>query len=320
MPDSSPQPSKILPSGEQHEIASGNQVAVISEVGATLRSYQVGGRDIIDGFAADECASGGRSQILCPWPNRLRDGKYVFKGVQCQAAIDEPAFNNAIHGLVRWNRWQLVQRAQNRAKFEYIIFPQPGFRWTLKILVTYTLSVEGIVIETEAINVGELEMPFGIGFHPYLKLDPNGIDSLYLTIPAKRRLISDSRMIPIGSETVDGTLYDFSQGAPLGGVTGISRLDTCFFDLIRDENGISRCRLESEGKENFVELWADRSFSYYMIYTGDTLASIEERRRSVAIEPMSCPPNALQSLEDIVTLAPGSSWFGKWGIHSSGTR
>ena len=157
MPDTLTTPSKLLPSGEQHEIASGNQVAVVCEVGATLRSYQVGGQDVVDGFGSDECASGGRGQILAPWPNRLKDGRYSFKGVQCQAPIDEPSFNNAIHGLVRWNSWKLVQRAQNRAKFEYVIFPQPGYRWTLRLSVTYGLSAEGLSVEIDAKNESDTE-------------------------------------------------------------------------------------------------------------------------------------------------------------------
>ena len=42
------------PSGEQHEIRHGDQIAVLKEVGATLRAYTAGGVDVVDGFAVDE--------------------------------------------------------------------------------------------------------------------------------------------------------------------------------------------------------------------------------------------------------------------------
>jgi len=57
----------ITPSGEQIEIATGDQQAVVVEVGGGLRSYSVGGRELIDGYGADEMCSSGRGQALMPW-------------------------------------------------------------------------------------------------------------------------------------------------------------------------------------------------------------------------------------------------------------
>src|ERR1700694_132484 len=70
----------IHPSGEQYEIVFGEQRAVITEVGATLREYWSGGRAVLDGFAVSEMCSGGRGQVLMPWPNRIEDGVYEFGG------------------------------------------------------------------------------------------------------------------------------------------------------------------------------------------------------------------------------------------------
>jgi aldose 1-epimerase len=50
-----------------------------------------------------------------------------------------------------------------------------------------------------------------------------------------------------------------------------------------------------------------------MLFTGDTLAP-NQRRRGLAIEPMTCPPNALQSGEGVVRLAPGNTFTARWGI------
>ena len=69
-----------LPTGAQHEISLGDQVAVVTEMGATLRSYDVAGRAVLDPFAQDRRPDGGRGQLLAPWPNRIRDGRYTLRG------------------------------------------------------------------------------------------------------------------------------------------------------------------------------------------------------------------------------------------------
>jgi aldose 1-epimerase len=63
-----------------------------------------------------------------------------------------------------------------------------------------------------------------------------------------------------------------------------------------------------------VVLWADASFRYLMVYTGDTIEAVPRRRRAIAIEPMTCPPNALRSGIDLLTVEPGQVVEGRWGL------
>ncbi len=99
--------SAPAPSGEQVEIAHGDQRAVVVEVGGGLRSYSAAGRAVLDGYEADEMSTSGRGQLLIPWPNRVRDGSYEFDGQHHQLALDDPAEQDAIHGLVRWAAWKV---------------------------------------------------------------------------------------------------------------------------------------------------------------------------------------------------------------------
>ena len=99
---------EALPSGEQIEIASGEQRVVVVEVGGGLRSYTVGDLDLLDGYAADEMATAGRGQVLIPWPNRIEDGCYEFGERRHQLPLNEPEARNAIHGLVRWVAWSVA--------------------------------------------------------------------------------------------------------------------------------------------------------------------------------------------------------------------
>ena len=106
----------IPPSGEQITITAGDQQAVIVEVGGGLRSYSVGGRELVDGYRADEMSSSGRGQVLIPWPNRLQDGSYEFDGRRHQLPLNEPERRNAIHGLVRWATWTAAERESHGSR------------------------------------------------------------------------------------------------------------------------------------------------------------------------------------------------------------
>ena len=132
------------PSGEQIEIRLGAQDAVVVEVGAGLRSYSAGGRDVVDGYGADEMCSSGRGQVLIPWPNRLEDGTYELGGRRHRLPLTEPENGNAIHGLVRWAAWSVAEREPHRVVLEHVLRPQPGYPFSLALAIEYALSEEGL--------------------------------------------------------------------------------------------------------------------------------------------------------------------------------
>jgi aldose 1-epimerase len=307
MPTSAP---PISPTGEQWVIAHGHQEAVVTEVGATLRSYTLAGYDVVDGFGPGEWSHAGRGQVLAPWPNRLGDGRYEWRGVPVQAALDEPALGNAIHGLVRWLPWRLEASAQNVVALGCTIRPTPGYPWSVELRCEYRLRRDGLVVTTQATGAGDSAAPFGLGFHPYLRPGSELVDTATLLLPAHRWLVLDARSLPTGEvQDVDGTDLDFTAGR----VIGSTRLDTAFADLQRGADGVARASVEDHVTGRGVDLWADDRFRYLMCFTGDTVEP-ERRRRSVAIEPMTCPPDAFRSGRDLIVLEPGETWEGVWGL------
>ena len=284
----------------------------MAEVGATLRTYSAGGVDVVDGFSVDEPSSAGRGQVLAPWPNRLDGGRYSFGGRQGSAAIDEPELGNAIHGLVRWLPWRVGSRADGLVALGCVLHPQPAYPWRLELTVEYRLGARGLTVTTRAANASAEPAPFGIGFHPYLTVGVP-VDAARLTIPASRRLTTDDRALPVGEKDVAGTGFDFAGGRPIGAM----RLDTCFTGLTRGTDGRSHTRLETG--DIGLEVWGDSAFGYVQAYTGDTLEPMSRRRQGVAIEPMTCPPNAFASGVDVIGLDPGATWSGAWGIAIAGT-
>ena len=277
----------------------------MTEVGAGLRTYTAAGGEILDGYAANELAPSGRGQLLIPWPNRIRDGAYELDGRGHQLDLNEIERQNAIHGLVRWSAWSVSEREPERVVLEHVLRPRPGYPFELELRVEYSLSDGGLAVALSALNTGSEACPYGAGAHPYLAVASGRVDDAVLHVPAASVLEADERGIPVGSGPVEGSELDFRKPRPIGR----ARLDHCFTDLDRDEDGWARVELDG------TTLWADESYPYLMIFTGDGLP--DAARRSVAVEPMTCAPNAFSSGDGLILLEPGDSQAAAWGIMPS---
>ena len=150
-------------------------------------------------------------------------------------------------------------------------------------------------------NVGREIAPYGSGAHPYLKAGGATVDSATLRIPARTVLQSNDRGLPVGSEPVEGTDFDFLSPRPIGATV----LDHAFTDLERGDDGLTRVELADR-----LSLWVDEAYPYLMVFTGDPLPDVA--RRSIAVEPMTCPPNAFRSGEGVIRLEPGESARSTW--------
>ena len=298
------------PSGRQFDIRFQEQVVTAVEVGGGLRTYTAGGADVLDGYAAGESCGGGRGQFLLPWPNRIQDGTYRFRGADHQLPLTEPERGNAIHGLTRWSSWSAADHTPAGVTMRLRLFPQPGYPFTLDLEIAYALDEAGLTVRMAATNLGEEPCPFGGGAHPYLTAGESPIDGCGVRVPAAARLTADDRGIPTGREPVAGTPWDFREPRAIGDL----QLDTAFTELAATADGVARVELASAATGRTLTLWVEAAaFPYLMVFSGDTLAS-DRRRRGLAVEPMTCPPNAFQSGEGLIVLDPGQSWSGSWGI------
>jgi aldose 1-epimerase len=297
------------PSGEQFEIRYGDQIAVVTEVGATLRHYEVAGRPLLDGFGPDEVCSAGRGQHLVPWPNRIRDGRYQHAGQTHQLALTEPAKHNAIHGLARWADWRLAAQTDSSVTLTLAIHPQPGWPTTLAVTVLVELGDEGLAVTTSALNSGPVSAPYGTGAHPYLTLGADRVDTATIEVPAATYLRPDDRGIPADPQPVDGTPYDFRSPRPVGDLV----LDTAFTDVQRDQDRRWQVRMSDPETGRAVSLWADEAYGWIQLFTGDTLPP-GKARAGLAVEPMTCGPDAFNTGVGLVILEPGQSHRARWGI------
>ncbi|MEW1632510.1 aldose 1-epimerase family protein [Streptomyces sp. NPDC093801] len=295
--------------GRQLTLRHGAHEAVVVELGAALRSYTAGGRAVIDGFAAQDPVTGGRGQILVPWPNRIRDGRYVWEGRELQLPLTEPAAGNAIHGLLRWVPWRVAEEGADRAVLDVELRPQPGYPFHLGVRAEYALGGHGLEVAVTARNLGPDPAPYGFGQHPYVMAGTASVDEAVLTLPARTRLVTDGRGLPVAAEPVAGTEYDLRAPRAVGAL----RLDTPFGDLERDADGRAVVRLAHPSGALGTDVWLGPGADWVQLYTGDTLPP-GERRRAVAVEPMTCPPDAFRSGTGLVGLAPGAHHTVRWGI------
>lgn len=299
-----------LPAGQQFRVAAGATVATITEIGATLRAFVVDGRAVLWEFTSDAMSSYGRGQVLAPWPNRLADGTYRFGSREGRAPLDEPERNNAIHGIVRWLPFTIERLDDASVRCVLRLGPQPAYPWWWRLEITYVVEPGSLTVATTFENLDTEAAPFALGFHPYLLAGRGGLDGSTVAIATGRHLVANERMLPIASEPVSSSAFaTIAQGLPLKALV----IDDAFGDLDRGPDKRWRARFWPDGEQTPVVVWGDEGFTYVMCFTGDTLAE-DDRRRALALEPMTAPPNALASGEGIRTVQPGASFAAAWGI------
>ncbi|MEO5833200.1 MAG: aldose 1-epimerase family protein [Nakamurella sp.] len=301
-------PATPPPSGHQFEITHGEQRATIVEVGAGVRTYSVGDRDVLHPYDLHAMCDGAHGTPLVPWPNRLGDGSYTFDDEEFQVALTEPGKGNAIHGLLRWRSWRATEHLSDRVTMATRLHPTPGYPFDLTVKVEYALTGQGLRVATTATNLGDTACPYGHGQHPYLSPGLGPIDTCTLQFGAEIRIITDpQRQLPVGTEPVTGTRFDFTKPRRLDDL----KIDHAFTGLARDVDQRAWTRLTGTDGAT-AALWVDATYPFVELYTADTLAP-QRRRAGLGAEPMTCPPNAFKTGDHVIRLEPGHSQTTTWG-------
>ncbi|HWO62384.1 MAG TPA: aldose 1-epimerase family protein [Umezawaea sp.] len=287
------------------EISYGASRAVITRTGAGLRSFEVGGAPYVETYEERPPMSSGA--VLIPWPNRTADATWRLDGEVQHLEVTEPARGNAIHGLVKLAEWSVLEHTGSLVSLETTIAAQAGWPVPLHVTTSYALDENGLTVAHAVRNVGDRPTPFGVGTHPYPRAGLSRTDDCTLKLAASTVVPLDpDKMVPTGlPQHVGGTEFDFRTARSLKGVN----LDTPFGGCEPGPDGLVHHELR--GPEQSVELWADAVFKWVQVYTSDAYPG---RGRAVAIEPMTCPPEALNSGVDLIVLAPGEAWAARWGI------
>lgn len=287
--------------------------ASLNRRGGGLRALAVDGVDLVETYPAGGDVPACAGAVLFPWANRVRDGRWSQRGVEYQLPVNEPALGNAAHGLVRDVVFTVAERTQAEATLTTEVMPQPGYPFALGLALTYRLTVNGIDVRHRIGNRCGWPAPVCVGAHPYPRIGAVPTDDLTLTVRAGTYFPVDERLLPIGERDVTGTVLDLRDGRRIGGLS----INTCFGG-IEATGGRHRHRIEAEDGRS-VEVWTDVDFGYVQVYRCAEFPRVDRVGGTtfggaLAIEPMTAPPDALNSGVGVRWLDPGEEWTASWGI------
>lgn len=298
--------------GLEYEIQHGDYTAVITEVGGGFRSIRHGERDLVRPYGPTEVRPKYRGALLAPWPNRVVDGRYSFDGVTYQLSLSEPERFHALHGLVCWSRFELLDSDTSSVVLMHRIVPSTGYPFEVEVEVRYALDEHGFGCSVTAHNVGDHRAPYGTASHPYLVAGPGRVDDWTLELPAERVLtVTPDRLVPTGLAPVEGTAFDFREPHRIGPTT----LDHAYTGLPPTVDGPVQARVLAEDGSGVECSWDSDRMPWVQVHTAD-LPDPAETRRGLALEPMTCPPDAFNSGTDLVVLEPGAEHCAEWGLRA----
>lgn len=299
------------PTGEQFVITHGTARAVITELAAALREFSIDGVDLTEPYPETSTPPFGDGIVLMPWPNRIEDAIWQLEGEPQRLAITEPDKNNALHGLLRYTAYRLVEHTESSVTLGAVVFPQHGYPFHLDTTVRYELVDGGLDVTHSVTNLSAAKAPVAIGTHPFLTIGDVAPEELELTVYAATRFEVDARLNPIREIAVEGPNYDLRPGRPVKDL----QLDDAFGGL-NTVDGVSAVLRAPDGRE--VRLLQDDNHPYVQVFTTRKFPKKGGLGLAVAVEPMTAPPNAFNSGLGVRWIEPGQSWTVGWGIRYSG--
>lgn len=285
--------------------------ADIGTVAAVLRSLSVGGVQLtepLDGAQAPPFASG---IVLAPWPNRVRDGRWLLDGEPQQLDITETARGNALHGLLRFADYQVREQTPSAVTLGALIAPQHGWPFLLDTWVRYEVRADGLTVTHGVRNLGDRRAPWAAGAHPFLRIGDTPVEDLVVTVAAATYIEVDERLNAIAERPVEGTVYDARGGVRVGDAD----YDTAFGG-VTPRDGASAWLTAPDGAE--LEVVQDVDWGYLQVFTTPVFPRPTGTGTAIAIEAMTAPPDALNSGHGLQWIEPGQASEGSWGLRYRG--
>lgn len=135
--------------------------------------------------------------LLFP-PNRVDGGKFTFDGREYQFPINEPDRGNSLHGFLHNRPWKVVDLTKTSLKLEFSGTEKTDFYqyYPVKFKVTrlYELMEEGLKETVTVENTGDVDMPYGLGFHTAFKVN----NDTKIKVSVGQRIEVNERMLPSG--------------------------------------------------------------------------------------------------------------------------
>jgi aldose 1-epimerase len=268
-------------------------IIALDNQGGRLKSLQFKDKIIVDGLEHVEYNKSHAGAILFPFANRINAGKYDFHGKEYQLPCNEPGRNNAIHGLI-FDKNLNVDESMEGSNSAFVILsytenkPPEGYPFPFKIELKYKLKQQALSLEVKVHNIGDKDLPFNLGWHPYFCVD--SFDKSFMSFQSHKQVIFNENLISLGmSEIQIPDPYSLKD----------KTLDDCFvlFDkhveLYTDKYTIS---ISGKPKSDYLQIYAPPN----------------EKR--LAVEPMTGISDSFNHKRGIHILKPNHTKKETWTI------
>ncbi|NQD87202.1 aldose 1-epimerase family protein, partial [Paenarthrobacter sp. CM16] len=251
-----------------------------------------------------------RGVIAAPWPNRIADGTYSFDDVKHRLPVNEPERATALHGLAFPLDWTLKESDADSLTLTCMVGPTTGYPFVLELSARFALDETGLHTSVTARNAADVAAPYGVCPHPYLVAGTSPLDEWVLEFSADSFLeVTPDRLLPVGVVPVEGHEFDFRSAR----IIGSTEIDHAFTGITFD-GGLARLSLRDPAGTGVGMSW-DESCPWLQIHTADKPAPLPNRL-GLAVEPMTCPPDAFNSGMDLIRLEPGAEHTASWSIYA----
>lgn len=150
--------------------AAGYRLVLAPDIGGAIAGFTRNGRPILR--SADHPASPLDAACfpLVPYCNRIRGGRFAFRGRTVEIAPNMAGDPSPLHGDGWHGRWQVERHDDHEA---HLLFThQPGeWPWAYEARQIFRLGDAGLEAEISCTNLSSDPMPCGLGFHPYFPCD-----------------------------------------------------------------------------------------------------------------------------------------------------
>ncbi len=303
------------PIGDLITLRTGRVTAEIGTLAAALLGLVVDGRELAERTPPTRIPSHGHGIVLAPWPNRVRDARWVHEGIVQQLDITDPTRGTAIHGLLRNTAYRVRAQSDASVTLGAVIHPQHGWPFLLDTWVRYALAADGLTVTHGARNLGRSRAPWAVGAHPYLRAGAGALEDATLEVHGARYLELDELLLPVAVHEVEpGGPRDLASPRRLGDLD----LNVAYEGVATGVDGVAVLTAPDGGR---TVVWQDEAFGWLQVYTPRDFPHIgadgtESPALAVALEPMSAAPDALNSGAGLAWLDPGESWEASWGVRA----
>jgi aldose 1-epimerase len=282
-------------------------IGVAPDLGSNMFRFRVGDHDLIycepDLLKRKDFTG---NFVLWPFPNRMRDKRYVYRGQAYSLEEFRSPQGNAvlIHGLVFDQRWQYERPVANLHSARVTTFiditPESpfyqGYPFESRLSLTYTLTHNGVTISYRVQNNGTKDMPFGFALHPYFAT-LSGKDETLVSLPATTVMEADDELLPTGRllnvESIMYAMFDLRQPVPVANL----KLDHVYTKLYDNE----QATIIYTKQAMRLRISTSDEFKYIVIYTPP-----QEDEPFLCLEHQTCSTDAVnlhnRGMEELASL------------------